>query len=63
VNYEQRLFGTQFHPEFDREPGNEIYARDRKMLEKNGYNVDEILKGGPSLEAGKVFFGFFLENV
>ena len=63
VNYEQRLFGTQFHPEFDREPGNEIYLRDRKLLEKNGYDVDEILKGGPSLEAGKIFFGFFLESV
>lgn len=59
VNHEQRLLGTQFHPEFDREAGNDIYLRDRKLLEKNGYNVDEVIKGGPSFETGKVFFNFF----
>jgi GMP synthase (glutamine-hydrolysing) len=63
ANFEQRLFGTQFHPEFDQEPGNEIYLRDRELLEKNGYNVDEIIKGGPSIDTGKIFFGFFLEQV
>ena len=63
VNYEQRLFGTQFHPEFDRENGNDIYLRDRQLLEKNNYDVDEMVKDEPSLETGKVFFGFFLENV
>lgn len=62
VNYEQRLFGTQFHPEFDRETGNHLYQEDRNLLEKNNYNVDEILKGGPSIEAGKIFFGFFLDT-
>jgi GMP synthase-like glutamine amidotransferase len=61
VNYEQRLFGTQFHPEFDREIGNQLYLEDRELLEKNKYNVDEIIKGGPSIESGKIFFGFFLE--
>ena len=63
VNYEQRLFGTQFHPEFDKEPGNKIYLEDRELLEKNNYNVDEMIKGGPSIETGKIFFGFFLEKV
>lgn len=63
VNYEYRLFGTQFHPEFDKEPGNKIFLRDRALLESNNYNVDEILKGGPSIEAGKIFFGFFLEKI
>jgi GMP synthase (glutamine-hydrolysing) len=63
VNYEYRLFGTQFHPEFDKEPGDEIFVRDKELLEKNGYNLDEVLKGSPSIEAGKIFFGFFLENV
>lgn len=61
VNYEQRLFGTQFHPELDRQAGNELYLKDRKLLEENNYNVDEIVKGGPSIDAGKVFIGFFLE--
>jgi GMP synthase (glutamine-hydrolysing) len=63
VNDEQRLFGTQFHPEFDRDAGNEIYLKDRALLEKNNYNVDELVQGGPSIEAGKIFFSFFLETV
>jgi GMP synthase (glutamine-hydrolysing) len=59
VNFEQRLLGTQFHPEFNRGAGNEIYLRDRNLLEKNGYNVDEMVKDGPSFETGQVFFNFF----
>jgi GMP synthase-like glutamine amidotransferase len=61
VNYEQRLFGTQFHPEFDRETGNEIYVKDRDLLEKHHLNIDNIIQGSPSLETGKVFFGFFFD--
>ena len=60
VNFEQRLLGTQFHPEFDRASGNEIYLKDRDLLEKYHFNVDDMLKGGPSFETGKVFFGYFL---
>ncbi|MBC8508812.1 MAG: type 1 glutamine amidotransferase [Chloroflexi bacterium] len=63
LNDRQRLFGTQFHPEFDRKIGNTIYMKDRKLLAKNNYDVDEIIKGGPSIEAGKIFFGFFLKNI
>ncbi len=59
INFEQRLFGTQFHPEFDRETGNQLYLEDRELLEKNGCNVNEMIKGGPSFETGKIFFGFF----
>lgn len=62
VNSEQRLFGTQFHPEFDRDIGNQIYLDDRKLLEENGYDVDEMVKGGPTIEAGKIFFGYFLRK-
>lgn len=61
VNFEGRLLGTQFHPEFDRETGNQLYREDRQLFEKNGYNVDEIIKGGPSFETGKGLFGFFFE--
>ena len=60
VNVEQRLFGTQFHPEFDRESGNELYLKDRELLEKHDFNVDDVLNGSPSIEAGKIFFGYFL---
>jgi len=61
VNFTQRLLGTQFHPEFDRKTGNQLYLEDRKLLEKNGYSVDEMIKGSPSFETGKVFFGFFFQ--
>lgn len=60
VNYEQHLFGTQFHPEFDKETGNRMFLEDRELLEKNGYDVDAMIKLGPSLDTGTVFFGFFL---
>jgi GMP synthase (glutamine-hydrolysing) len=59
VNDGQRLLGTQFHPEFDRDAGNAIFMDD-KSLAKHGYDAAEIVKGGPSLDAGAVFFGFFL---
>jgi GMP synthase-like glutamine amidotransferase len=61
VNYEQRLFGTQFHPEFDRETGNELFLEDRQLLERHNRNVDDMIKSGPSIEAGKIFFGYFLK--
>jgi GMP synthase (glutamine-hydrolysing) len=61
INTELRLFGTQFHPEFDREKGNEAFLKDRELLAKHGFNVDEIIKTGPSIESGKVFFNFFLD--
>ena len=62
INYEQRLFGTQFHPEFDEDTGNGIFLKDRELLKKNNYDVDDIIKQAPSFEVGKVFFGFFLEQ-
>jgi GMP synthase (glutamine-hydrolysing) len=61
INTKLRLFGTQFHPEFDRETGNAYFIKDRDLLAKHNFRVDEIIKQGPSLESGKVFFNFFLE--
>ena len=60
INYKQCLFGTQFHPEFDKETGNKIFLEDRELLEKNRYDVDAMIKQGPSFDVGRVFFGFFL---
>ena len=59
LNRDQRLLGTQFHPEFDREAGNGIYRKDRALLERHGYDVEALIQGGPSFETGKVLFGFF----
>jgi GMP synthase-like glutamine amidotransferase len=61
INTELRLFGTQFHPEYDREKGNEFFLEDRDLLEAHNYHVDEIIKQGPSIESGKIFFNFFLD--
>jgi GMP synthase (glutamine-hydrolysing) len=60
VNRDQRLLGTQFHPEFDRETGNQLFLDDRELLTKNGYDADVLVKEGPSFDVGHVFFGFFL---
>ncbi|MBF0276992.1 MAG: hypothetical protein HQM13_04350 [SAR324 cluster bacterium] len=60
VNFRHRLFGTQFHPEFDRERGNRFFLEDRKLIESHQYRVDEIIQSGPSLNAGQIFFSFFL---
>lgn len=60
INREQRLLGTQFHPEFDRETGNQIFVDEREPLTTNGYDADVLVKEGPSFDVGHVFFGFFL---
>jgi len=62
LNEDLMLFGTQFHPEFDREDGNNQFLRDRRLLESNGYDVDALVQGSPSLDTGATFIGFFLEH-
>ena len=34
INYEQRLFGTQFHPEFDKEAGDKIFLDNKPLSGK-----------------------------
>lgn len=63
VNYQQHLFGTQFHPEFDKNSGNKYFIKDRKFIEEHNLRVDEIIKKEPTFEAGKIFFNFFLTQV
>ena len=63
INYEQKLLGTQFHPEFDKEAGDKLFLEDRELLEVNNYDVDEILNGNPSMDAGNIFFGYFLTHM
>ena len=60
INHEQRVFGTQFHPEFDKNAGDEIFLRDRELLEQHNYDIEAVVKGSPSLDSGRVFFDFFL---
>jgi len=60
VNPEQRLIGTQFHPEFDKQAGDRIFHKGRELIESHGYNIDEIVLPGPTIAAGQIFFGYFL---
>lgn len=62
INHQQRLFATQFHPEFDRDAGNKLYLDEGDFLSKHEYNADELVKGGPSIETGVIFFSFFLDQ-
>jgi GMP synthase-like glutamine amidotransferase len=59
INPVKRLLGTQFHPEFDREAGNNIFVQDKVQLGKNGYDYNELISGAPSFETGINVFGFF----
>ena len=56
----RKLFGVQFHPEFDRSAGNRIFGQMSDDLAVHGYDVDAMLRTGPTLDTGPVFFGFFL---
>ena len=60
INYEQHLFGMQFHPEFDKEAGDKNFLEDKLLQSKYNFDVNEMIKRGPSFETGKVLFGFFL---
>lgn len=60
INYSQHLLGTQFHPEFNKISGDQYFLDDKIFIEKNNFEVEEIIKSSPSFDSGKVIFGFFL---
>jgi len=60
INPDQHLFGTQFHPEFNRQQGNQFFLKDRQNIENHNFNVENLIKSGPSLDTGPAFFNFFL---
>lgn len=62
VNHEQRLIGTQFHPEFDKQAGDKLFLDARELLERNDYDVEKIVTKSPTIAAGKIFFGYFLRT-
>jgi len=62
LNRELGLFGVQFHPEFTREQGNSLFIKERELMESNGVKVDEVVTRGPSIDAGRVFFEYFLRE-
>ncbi|MEP0262507.1 hypothetical protein [Dokdonia sp.] len=62
INYNQRLLGTQFHPEFNKKVGDDYFLNDRIFIEKNNVNVDELVTNCPSFDTAKVFFTYFLSQ-
>lgn len=60
INTEQKLIGTQFHPEIEKETGDKIFKQDREQLEAHNYSVEELIKGSPSFDTARVFFDYFL---
>lgn len=62
INYTQRLLGVQFHPEFDKEAGDKLFLNDQGLQQDNDYDVNEMIKRGPSFDVGKVFFSYFLDS-
>ncbi|MFO8183946.1 MAG: type 1 glutamine amidotransferase [Candidatus Aegiribacteria sp.] len=59
---ERKLLGFQFHPEFDRDSGNELFRNESALLTENGVDLEKVLADGPSISAGEVFFGYFLSG-
>jgi GMP synthase-like glutamine amidotransferase len=56
---ERRLLGLQFHPEFDRDAGNCRFIERSAALAEYGYQAETMVRTGPSLATGPVFFGAF----
>ncbi len=60
INPQQHLLGTQFHPEFNRQQGNQFFLKDRQNIESHNFNVEKLTQSGPSIDTGPTFFNFFL---
>jgi len=61
IDRELNLFSMQFHPEFTRGEGNRLFSGEAKLLKENGVDLQAVLDDGPSIDAGKVFFGYFFK--
>ncbi len=62
INHKHGLIGMQFHPEFDRDSGNEYFLHDRQLLEKQGFDVKHLTQGMPSGNHGNSVFNYFLSH-
>jgi GMP synthase (glutamine-hydrolysing) len=62
INFELKLLGTQFHPEFNEAKGNAFFRKDKALLEQEGYRLEDILSEKPSMDSRKTFFEFFMEQ-
>jgi len=60
VNKDLKLFGTQFHPEFNLENGNKAFRDDIETLEKNNVKLEEALTSNLDPIPGNFVFSDFL---
>ncbi len=63
LHADAKILGTQFHPEFDKVAGDSLYLEEREFMESHGLDVAEIIRKKPTLEAGKIFFGYFCNQM
>ena len=55
------LWGVQFHPEFNAAILRKYIKYDKKQLEKDGYNTEEILGSVSDNPYGKILLKRFIE--
>ena len=62
VNMDMKLFGTQFHPEFDRDHGNDSFTKDAELFRKNHIDLEAVLAFAPDFHTGEVVFQHFFDT-
>lgn len=63
IDESRRLFGVQFHPEFDEAKGNAHFLKDRELLAGRGFDADSLAAGRPDPPADGRFFRFLSEHL
>ena len=62
IDRARRILSLQFHPEFIRKDGNDLFFKERMLLEENGFDLDIIQADGPNIDAGRIFFSYFVSS-
>lgn len=62
LDRERRLFGCQFHPEFDKPRGDAQFLAERAKLAGCGLDADEMVSVSPDPPVDGRFFDFFLRH-
>ena len=62
IDRARKILSLQFHPEFTRKDGNDLYLKERRLLKENGIDLDAIQADGPNIDAGRIFFSYFMSS-
>ena len=63
VNTGLSAMGTQFHPEFDADSGNNYFRRDVATLTEHGLDLDTLINQTPDALRGPALFNYFLNEL